>query len=319
MPAGNPDPSSLSPEPPLPPLELMTLAGSSPGGKQEVTSEYLEIGTACRRSVLDAVGPDWSWQGKRMLDFGCGAGRLLRHLLDEAREAEIYGTDLDPRPVDWASEHLCPPIAGVHTNGFDPPLDYAAGRFDLVSAFSVFTHLSANWAEWLLEIRRILEPDGLLIASLLSPAFAEESTGVRWNEDEFGMSVFDLATPGMPYVNVAQSEWWLREHWGRAFEIVSLDSATPGHRIAVLRPRPGEFEARDLLVESSDDPRYLTARRHQEQVFAREADRLRRDYDRALEDLAFARRLGPLANLVPRGLRHRLRGGDRDRKGVPQH
>ena len=315
---GKNDPLSALVQPPLPPPELIELSGSSGGDRAAVEREYLEVGSSCRDTVVEALGPEWSWNGKKMLDFGCGAGRLLRHLLPEAEVAEIYGSDLDPRPIEWVRQNLCPPVADARTNGFDPPLDFPSGSLDLVTAFSVFTHLGTNWAEWLLEIRRVLAPEGILIASYLDGAFAREMTGIDWDEDGFGMSVFGYATPGMPYVNVAQSEWWLREHWGRAFEIVSLQPGHVGHGVAVLRPRPGEFTVEDLLTEPAEELRYVAARKHQQDLFRWEAGELRKAYERSLEDLAFSRRLGPLAKLVPTGLRKRVRSHSGDHKGVPQ-
>jgi hypothetical protein len=31
----------------------------------------------------------------------------------------------------------------------------------------VFTHITEHWSAWLLELRRVLKPDGLLLASFL--------------------------------------------------------------------------------------------------------------------------------------------------------
>ncbi len=278
---------------PLPPVEFMASVGSGRNTDDETIASYLEVGLACRRDVESLLGPDWEWQGKRMLDFGCGAGRFLRNTLDWAEIAEIHGSDLDRPMVEWAAENLCPPIAGIELNGFDPPLAYPDDHFDLVTAFSVFTHLGLNWAEWLLEVRRVLKPGGLLIASILDEACAETLTEVPYEEDAVGMSIWAYANPTIPYVNVLHSHWWLREHWGRAFEILSIDSGShsdepnPPHEIpgqGIVLARAGadatasELTAIDLQRERPGDDRYIAAHRHQQEMFEAEASALKQRY-----------------------------------------
>src|SRR4029077_20865516 len=80
-------------EPPLPPKELMARVGREPRGDLE--AGYLSTGSALKSGVVDLLGPDWSWEGRRVLDFGCGSGRLLRQFNDEARVAEVHGSRLD--------------------------------------------------------------------------------------------------------------------------------------------------------------------------------------------------------------------------------
>lgn len=103
---------------------------------------------------------------RSILDFGCGTGRLLAGwwALDPARR--LFGSDLNPALIGWAKEHL-PKEIDFRTNSFQPPLPYADGAFDLVYLISVFTHLSlASQRRWVEELRRILRPGGLLVATL---------------------------------------------------------------------------------------------------------------------------------------------------------
>src|SRR5439155_20413507 len=131
---------------------------------------------------------DWSWDGKRVLDFGCGAGRTLRHFLDEAKRAEFYGCDIDRPSIEWLEEHLSPPLH-VFQSGELPGLPQPDEFFDVVYAFSVFTRLTDHWAGWLLELHRVLKPDGLLFATFLNRPHWQEYEQGEGDEESVGMNV----------------------------------------------------------------------------------------------------------------------------------
>lgn len=274
---------------PLPPIDFIWGVGSTGETPDKTRDSYIQVGLACRHDTEAALGADWDWEGKALLDFGCGAGRFLRQVFDWAEVAEIHGCDLDEPMVEWARDNLCPPIAGIELNGFDPPLPYPDDHFDVVTAFSVFTHLGTNWAEWLLEVRRVLKPNGILIASILDQSCARALTDVPYEEDRVGMSIWAYANPTIPYVNVLHSHWWIREHWGRAFEIVSIESGSdeesrirslemPGQGLVVARARDVDLSIDDLEREKPGEERYVAAHRHQQALFKAEADLLKASY-----------------------------------------
>ena len=100
--------------------------------------------------------------------------------------------------VSWVRKTLCPPIADVRVNREQPPLDFPDDHFDLVTALSVFTHITDGWSDWLLEIRRVLKPGGLLIATFLDSMVARRLIGLPWDEEERllpGVEARELETP----------------------------------------------------------------------------------------------------------------------------
>ncbi len=235
---------------PLPPAELIQRVHRI--DDPDIEGTYLREGRVTRERLEHLLPSDWSWDGKRVLDFGCGAGRTLRHFLDEAKRAEFFGCDIHGPSIRWLERHLSPPLR-VLENSYSPPLPYAEGAFDLIYAFSVFTHLADNWAEWLLELRRVLEPRGLLIATFLNQQSWLIFEAGPWDEEQVGITVTKRSNPwdlGGPFVYL--SEWWLREHWGRAFEIVQLERGPsrplPGQSAGavVARPRSGPLAASEL-------------------------------------------------------------------------
>ncbi|MEA2368063.1 MAG: hypothetical protein QOH38_781, partial [Thermoleophilaceae bacterium] len=87
----------------------MRRVGRAPEGT-DPSAFYVERGRARRARVEAALPADWSWAGRRALDFGCGAGRVLRHFLPEAEEAEFWGCDIDGPSIEWLQENLTPPF-----------------------------------------------------------------------------------------------------------------------------------------------------------------------------------------------------------------
>ena len=98
---------------PVPPLAIASpSSGLARGQQRDDASErwvrergFLAGGMAAAANLLDQVelhggGP----QGLRLLDWGCGCGRVVRHLLDKGFDA-ISGCDLDDQAVSWCREH----------------------------------------------------------------------------------------------------------------------------------------------------------------------------------------------------------------------
>jgi 2-polyprenyl-3-methyl-5-hydroxy-6-metoxy-1,4-benzoquinol methylase len=249
----------------LPPPKLRVRVGT-PDDSDDPALHYEETGLEWRELITARLPADWDWAGKRMLDFGCGAGRLLRWLVAEAEHAEIWGCDIDSPSIEWMSRHLVPPFH-VQTVAETPGLAQPDGYFDLVSAASVFTHITDHWAGWLLELHRLLRDDGLLIASYLGPQMGGLHLPVPWDEDRTGMLTVNRGAPwqlGGP--TVFHSTWWLRAHWGRAFEFVAIEPEACEHGLMTLRKRPVELSIEDLQRPEPGEPRETEALRHQIEV-----------------------------------------------------
>ncbi len=228
--------------------------------------QYDLLGRRTREEILSRLPDAWTFDGRQVLDFGCGAGRTLRHFLSEADRDEFWGCDVDKPSIDWMRRELCPPLHVVH-NGPAPPLPFDDGKFDLIWAVSVFTHLADTWSAWMAELHRILAPDGILIATFMGPEMTELIAGEPWEGDDYGMEVlgygesWDLGGP-----MVLHSPWWINAHWGRGFEIVRLDSDGfiaqtdyCGQGVAVMRKRDVALSIAGLEAIEADEPREAPA------------------------------------------------------------
>ena len=244
--------------------------------------EYWRLGPETKTAILDLLPDDWSFTGKRVLDFGCGPGRTLRHFLPEAETAEVWGTDIDGESVERLKDEHSPPLHLLQC-GYEPPLGLDYGSFDLIWAISVFTHLTDNSIPWLLELHRLLRPDGLLIATYMGRWHSEILTGTPWHEDRVGMNVLQHSKgreAGGPMV--LMSDWWVREHWGRAFEILRIEPEIHKQSWAVMRKRSVELTTDDVALPAGDPREYEAVRENLRQT--------QRELENAEAELGAARR-----------------------------
>jgi SAM-dependent methyltransferase len=280
---------------PYPPFDLRV----GPVEGRDDPFAYDRLGAEAKGALLNMLPDEWLFDGKSVLDFGCGAGRILRHFLSEAESAEFWGTDIDAASIAWLERHLSPPLR-VLRNDVDPPLGLGYEKFDLAWALSVFTHLTENSLPWLLELHGLLKPGGLLIATYMGRWNAEVFTHEPWDEERVGMNVLRRDQgwdQGGPVV--LMSDWWVREHWGRAFEILTVTPNVHGQTWVLMQRRDVQISIEEV-EEPADYPREITALRHN----LRQVERDLRNYYEGSLSWRFTRPLRTAARIA-RSLRHR--------------
>jgi SAM-dependent methyltransferase len=243
---------------PVPPRRLRSRAGV-PGAKQ-----YAEGGRLAAAELAGAYGATGRSLASvaSMLDFGCGAGRVLPHFARLVPGCVGAGCDVDAVAIAWAQEHL--PAFGWSVSSFAPPLPYPSDRFALVYSVSVFSHLGAGGERaWLTELRRVLVDDGVAMLSVHGAnAFEEFRCGhartawCRAQAFERG-PLGDRERAFVPYVRSMWTEGdlpgigrdyglafhgarYVAETWGRELEVIAvLEQALTGWQdIVVCRKRP---------------------------------------------------------------------------------
>ena len=227
---------------PVPPRALWT-----------VNVDYLEHGAdqvQLMFETLTRAGPAIE-SVDAVLEFGCGAGRLLRHLADHAREHQVWGVDIDAERIAWAQQHLSPPFrfAACSTAAHLP---FEDRTFSLVYAGSVFTHISELADSWLLELLRTTRPGGYLFLTIQDKSWID-ATRAREQHDwltDFldeaepllrrlgrDASVISLAR-GWPDAMVIHDRDSLVRSWGRYAEVVTVvDRAFDAQTAVILRKR----------------------------------------------------------------------------------
>ncbi len=114
----------------------------------------------------------------RILDFGCGWGRIIRFFLKDTAADNLYGIDVDPKMIDICREvvkygnySVCNPL---------PPTEFGENSFDIVLGYSVFSHLAELvHIKWISEFSRILKPGGLLLVTTRPRYFIEFCQSLR--------------------------------------------------------------------------------------------------------------------------------------------
>lgn len=102
---------------------------------------------------------------ERALDFGGSSGRVVRVLQAAYPATDWHSCDPNADAIAWGNEHLSP--IRFHVSPQEPPLPFDDGQFDLVYAVSVWSHLAEAAAlRWFQEMKRILRPGGLLMATV---------------------------------------------------------------------------------------------------------------------------------------------------------
>ncbi|MBV8847969.1 MAG: class I SAM-dependent methyltransferase [Methylobacteriaceae bacterium] len=188
-------------------------------------SSFEAVGAAVSKNILDAVRPHISLDASsRVLDFGCGCGRVLVYL-EDAVGCQMTGSDIDGEAIAWCRDNLGG-FANFVQNGALPPLPLADARFDLVYSVSVFTHLPERMQfQWLRELQRVTRPGGFLLLTTRGI----DQVPLTWLQRlRFRMTGFVYVaggkTPGLPdfYRNAFHSEAYIRRTCSRTFEILDF-------------------------------------------------------------------------------------------------
>ena len=185
--------------------------------------------------------------GDVMLDWGGAAGRVVRNFVAESqRGCQVWGCDVHAPSIQWAQNHLSPPFKFFNSSAL-PHLPFPDRTFKFIYGLSVVTHMIALRDLWLLELQRVLRPDGCLILTVHN-----ESTWQWFRDHQMPpwMPADLKELPEMPgeCVEIRGSRWefcytffhsdYLRRIWGQYFEIKDIVPCAEGYQTAVvMKPR----------------------------------------------------------------------------------
>jgi SAM-dependent methyltransferase len=236
----------------LPPRSLRYYVGTGDFGTigEEFAGYFRDLG---------GLQPD-----HRVLDIGCGSGRMAIPLLRYLTPPGCYtGFDISRRAIEWCAEHITARNADfrfvwvdVFNSEYNPAGKQTAAEYrfpcddgsaDFVFATSVFTHMQANEVRhYLAEVRRVLASSGRgLFTHFVLDAKAEELMGQSRASLRFHVPLDDCwsVDPEVPERAIAYSEPTLRRMYGEAGLVIEEPL-----RFGAWAGRPDGLSYQDIVV-----------------------------------------------------------------------
>lgn len=195
---------------------------------QLVMEQAIDFTRSCATTFTSITGS--SLDGKRILDFGCGYGRLLRCF-------QFFTHDVSGVDAWEASLQHCR-AAGLGGYVFQsdeiPEALPAPGKFELLTAFSVFTHLSEESAIASLEsLRKSANAGSILALTIRPPEFWQFAVNgsLSSRKEEVAVSASIHAQDGfafLPHIGAKHyGDTTLTVEWLRSaakdWDVVSVD------------------------------------------------------------------------------------------------
>lgn len=192
-----------------------------------------------------------------VFDFGCGWGRVARFFLRDISGDRIVGVDVNEDAIKACRDTN--PWCDFRVNESHPPTDFDDNSFDLIYAFSVFSHLPEELHTlWLKELSRIMRPGGVFVSTTLRRDFITKCAPWHENPDvedwqrnagrvfadtdewlsryDDGQFCFGQVWENQPfYGHACIPPAYIEKHWAKHFDSVSLLPKTTwtAHQVVV--------------------------------------------------------------------------------------
>lgn len=228
--------------PSMPPEDVQVLwTGSHGAALLDQSAAFVKT---IAQGYLELTGNDI--RQANVLDFGCGWGRLIRLMYKFLRWEQIYGVDpWDESIKQCEQHHIKAHLALSHWVPKNLPFER---RFQLIYAFSVFTHLSEKTALVALQtLRRHVEPNGLLAITIRPKEYWQVHDGGKLQSqmtkahDERGFAYWPHNLPPIDgevtYGDTSMSLDYVRTRFPDwAIEKLEWNAVDPYQTVLFLRP-----------------------------------------------------------------------------------
>lgn len=188
-------------------------------GATRARFDYFRLGLELTRTV-DQIA-DWAFgrsrEGVSLLEFACGYGRNLRHLVRTFPPGNVTASDIDAEAVAFAVERFG--VAGK-VSVADPTELVWDERFDLIIVPSLFSHLpDATFGGWLKALHGLLTDRGVLAFSVhdasLTPGL-DMATGIHFSAFSEASGRLDTEQYGTTHVTEDYIAEQVRRFTGQA-------------------------------------------------------------------------------------------------------
>ena len=170
----------------------------------------------------------------RLLDWGCGCGRVSRYLRADYRN--IWGADIDPKNLSWCEQNLKMQTIEL---GATPTGILPENSFDVIFGISVMSHLSLDHQIlWLRELYDSLSENGILLLSFHGVSSALRSMSNElfsrflsegyWNLRE-NQSLQEILPGYNGYRDVYNTLENIKINWSKQFQILEIYESIIGN------------------------------------------------------------------------------------------
>jgi SAM-dependent methyltransferase len=155
-------------------------------------THYLSVGQSAARCIKTAMmaGGNGTFRSvQRVLDFGCGYGRVLRAMKAMFPTAEFTACDILKDAVDFCSRTFGANavVSSEHSSAIR-----LTGQYDLIWCGTLLTQFDApQFKEFLSMFRSLLSPGGMLVFTTHGPYVANRLSAHRM---DYGMSEESVAS-----------------------------------------------------------------------------------------------------------------------------
>jgi 2-polyprenyl-3-methyl-5-hydroxy-6-metoxy-1,4-benzoquinol methylase len=181
----------------------------------------------------------------KILDWGCGCGRVIREMVKFVLPSRLTGCDIDTEAIAWAETHIPGPTFD-RINPY-PPTAYSTGAFDVIYGISVMTHLDEQTQLlWLEELSRIASAGGIVALSVIGENLRKRNMPPElartFHETGFASFVPSYSSMLEPfshesyYRETYHSFAYIERTWGKFFDILECFE-TKHQDILILRVR----------------------------------------------------------------------------------
>jgi len=215
------------------PLPLPPLANRH--GHAGTNQAYLDWGRYDKELVMGYIRRAFPTEyNLSIMDFGCSSGRVMRHFYPEMKNKgwRVTGVDVSSHMIEWLRRHF-PKEFQIYAGTALPIMPFESNSFDVIYGMSVFTHIKYLWDAWLLELRRVLKPGGILLQSVHTEnawEYFSQHKDEEWVRGALGTLIVDhkhMPDDFLYYGDIDKNQvFWKRnialEFWGRYFRDVKI-------------------------------------------------------------------------------------------------
>jgi len=183
-------------------------------------AHYLFVGATALSCILHSLGLGSVERVHKILDFGCGAGRVSRWLSAAFPDAMLHACDLREADLEFVRQnyHATTWVSGTDIHALNPPESY-----DLLWVGSVFTHLPPELSKKLFKkMMTWLTPNGVLVFSVHGRRVLQRAKAgdtIYGLGDDLEKLWINYVNTGYGYVDyrqqtgygisVSKSNWWV--------------------------------------------------------------------------------------------------------------